>query len=226
MKAKTAIYTAIFGNKDCLKPPAKSGGYDYIVFTDNEQLISDDYIVVNCPPTHDDPTRNARRYKVLAHQFLPDYQYSLWVDANIEIGGIDIDGLFSCYLKNYDIALHKHPLRNCIYDEASRCVEINKDNPSVIQQQMQKYRDEGYPPQNGLVSTGILYRKHTPQVAQFNACWWQEIKTHSRRDQLSFNYVAWKSGVSYHVIESHVRLQNVEGFTIVSHDNPTDYKNW
>ena len=35
--------------------------------------------------------------------------------------------------------------------------------------------------------------------------WWTEIKYNSKRDQLSFNYVAWKHKVKFNYIEGDSR---------------------
>jgi hypothetical protein len=35
--------------------------------------------------------------------------------------------------------------------------------------------------------------------------WWTEIKYGSRRDQLSFNYVAWKNNLKFNYIEGDSR---------------------
>ena len=35
--------------------------------------------------------------------------------------------------------------------------------------------------------------------------WWEEIKYNSKRDQLSFNYVAWKNGLKYNSIPGDIR---------------------
>lgn len=139
---------------------------------------------------------------------------------------LDVGALLNRYLANHDIALHAHPHRNCIYDEASTCIKLGKDSPEVIRQQMERYRADGYPEKNGLVSGGIVYRRHTPTIAKLNTYWWQEIKAHSRRDQLSFNYVSWKYGIEYCVIKGHVKKQDVEGFSIRVHKKRESYRYW
>ncbi|MGE0684302.1 MAG: glycosyltransferase domain-containing protein [Candidatus Binatia bacterium] len=226
MKVDKVIYTAIFGDKDNLQPIPKLEDYDYLVFTDNKELTSSVYQVVLCPPLYEDPTRNARRYKVLSHEVLSNYRYSIWMDSNITMHTLDVNALLDCYLARHDIALHAHPYRDCIYDEASTCMKLGKDSSSVIERQMERYRAEGYPKRNGLVSAGIIYRRHTSTIAKLNTCWWKEIEAHSRRDQLSFNYVTWKHGIEYFVIEGHVRKQNVEGFSIGAHKKRRDYRYW
>lgn len=224
MKVDQVIYTAIFGDKDDLQPIPQLKDYDYIVFTDNTKLTSSMYQVILCPPLYEDPTRTARRYKVLSHEVLSRYRYSIWMDANIRMHTLNADALLDCYLARHDIALHVHPQRDCIYEEASMCIKLGKDSANVIARQMERYRAEGYPERNGLVSAGIVYRRHTPAIAKLNTYWWQEIEAHSRRDQLSFNYVAWKHGIEYFAIKGHVRKQNVEGFSICAHKKPGDYR--
>ncbi len=226
MNTKKAIYTAIFGDKDELKPISIHSGYENIVFTDNKHLHADNYTLIICPKKFDDPTRNARYTKVMAHELLSSYHYSLWVDANIQISATNLDHLFSHYLEHHDIAVHQHPIRNCTFEEAERCIEINKDNPAIINKQMQNYRSDGYPVNHGLVSTGLLFRRHTPITQKFNSYWWQEIENHSRRDQLSFNYVAWKHNIPFHIINGHVKLNNVEGFQTFGHKLSADHRNW
>jgi hypothetical protein len=52
----------------------------------------------------------------------------------------------------------------------------------------------------------VILRRHTPAVAAFNEAWWAEIQAGSRRDQVSFTYVAWKLGLRYATIK--VREKN------------------
>ncbi|MEY2343406.1 DUF616 domain-containing protein [Proteus mirabilis] len=51
----------------------------------------------------------------------------MYVDGNISIIG-DMTFIFDKYLKQHDIAIPKHPFRNCIYDEAHYCIKIKKNN--------------------------------------------------------------------------------------------------
>jgi hypothetical protein len=64
---------------------------------------------------------------------------------------------------------------------------------------MKHYRYENYPTGAGLAECPVILRRHTKGTELFNEIWWNEIETHSRRDQLSFNYVAWKLRIRYAV---------------------------
>ena len=42
------------------------------------------------------------------------------------------------YLKEADLALFRHPIRDCLYDEAHVCARQNKDDPGVMARQMNR----------------------------------------------------------------------------------------
>jgi hypothetical protein len=108
------------------------------------------------------------------------------------------------YLNGLDVATFKYPStygpRDCVYQEAEACIKRRKDRPDVIEAQMARYRAEGYPEHGGLVETSVVVRTFGETVRRFNAAWWREICSGSRRDQLSFNYVAWKLDLNYSLL--------------------------
>lgn len=211
---KVVIYTSIFGGYDNLiQDHLTFPDVDYICFTDCK-FESELWEVRNEIPIYNDANRNAKKYKVLPHRYLSQYDYSIWIDGNIKVVG-DIRELLTDKLYQiYDhMKVEVYDRRNCIYDEAKAILNFGrinserypekgirnwKDNPKLITAQMQKYQAEGYPPQNGLATTPIMIRQHNhPDVIKHNEDWWTEIKYNSKRDQLSFDYVAWKNKFSY-----------------------------
>jgi hypothetical protein len=48
-----------------------------------------------------------------------------------------------------------------------------------------------------LVECGVLFRRHTRRIQVFNEVWYAEIKTHSRKDRLSFPYATMRTGTRY-----------------------------
>jgi hypothetical protein len=71
---------------------------------------------------------------------------------------------------------------------------------------MEKYHNEGYPQNNGLATTPIMVRNHNhSDVIKHNEDWWSEIKHNSKRDQLSFNYIAWKNQFNFVYLEGDSR---------------------
>lgn len=105
-------------------------------------------------------------------------------------------------MKDYDLALFKHPNRDCIYDEAIKCAVKQLDDPEVIIEQAKKYEDSGFAKHKGLGECNILFRRNTPKVREFNNAWWSEFTRHSRRDQISFMYAVDTVGIPVNVIDS------------------------
>lgn len=94
------------------------------------------------------------------------------------------------YLRDFDMVVHRHSKRKCVYAEAIVCKRLGRDEPTRISDQMSRYRSQGYPANAGLHENGIVLRKHNERVRAFNETWWNEIKRGSRRDQLSSTYAA------------------------------------
>jgi len=200
MKNKIAIYTSIFGNKDNLKEQIKFDNVDYYCFTDNKELKTNTFTIKYVPATSVDSVRSAKIFKILPHIFLKDYEYTIWIDGNIIITSRFLELLE--YLKEGDMALYKHPDRDCVYQEAAACVKRNKDNHLTVKMQIKQYHKEGYPQHNGLNTAGVILRRNSSEnVQKINMAWWEEIKNHSRRDQLSFNYVLWKNKLNIVTID-------------------------
>ena len=82
--------------------------------------------------------------------------------------------------------------------------------------QVKRYMEEGYPQDNGLTTNGIMFRNHkNPSIINLMEDWWLEIKHNSRRDQLSFDYIAWKNNFKIQYIPGDNR--NNQYFILGSH---------
>lgn len=192
---KKVIYTAIIGDYDDLhNPTVVTPGWSYVCFTSNENLFAKrkDYIwdirLVRDPSLSN--IKFARKIKVLHQDFLVGYDLSIWVDSNIRVTS-NLDTFVERYHKN-DLTILQHPDRKCIYEEAMACIRMRKGFKNVIESQMTYYRKCGYPINNGLVASRILIRPFNEKVRYFMNEWWNQISTHSQRDQLSFNFVLWE----------------------------------
>ena len=70
---------------------------------------------------------------------------------------------------------------------------MGKDKIDRTRPQIDRYRKEGFPENYGLLQSNILLRKHNEQdCIKLMEEWFNELKNGSHRDQLSFNYAAWK----------------------------------
>jgi hypothetical protein len=126
MKNKLVVYTALFGDfDDLIEPKEKFEGCDFICFTDQKHLASDVWEIRLIEECDLPPNMMNRKYKILPHLFLSQYEWSLYVDANIAILSNPMD-LANKYLSKYDMAVPKHFARDCVYDEAKECVILGK----------------------------------------------------------------------------------------------------
>ena len=203
-KNTLVVYTAITGGYDTLHEPLYiDKDCDYICFTDQRITAQKDTVWKIINVKKDESTgsiKAARRIKALPHKYLPkQYTESLWLDACYEITE-SVRGYIKGFKQNDQILCVTHPERDCIYDEAAVCAEWKLDDAYIIERQMDRYIAQGYPKHQGLIASGILYREHrAPKVIAAMNEWWKEIQGNSGRDQLSFNYVCWKLGVTYDV---------------------------
>jgi hypothetical protein len=193
--AKFVIYTAISPGYDRLskQPPEATAGCDLVAFLGDRPRMTRGWRIAPLSTISPDNKRNIKIHKVLSHQFFPKAEYSLWMDGNVDLSpSTRMEALIAACLRDADLAVFLHPHRDCLYREAEMCLEQNLDDIRPITQQVVRYTREGYPANNGLVETSAVLRRHTPKIAAFNEAWWAEIQAGSRRDQLSFNYVAQK----------------------------------
>ena len=211
---KLLVYSCVTGNYDSIEAvalkstPKLEDGVKFVLYTD--KLDAND-----TPQTHKTATiewelrpllwkhplnqrRSARWHKVNSHMLLDAAEYTLWLDGSQRIKSVSLlQDLLAPLANRFDLATFKHPDRTCVYQELQACIRLNKDNLTLMRQQVEGYKQAGYPPYNGLVETACLLRRNCPQILEFNRLWWNELEANSYRDQLSFNYVAWKLKQAY-----------------------------
>lgn len=196
------VYTCISGNYDNLKEVVEPEyNIDYVCFTDSD-ISSNTWEIRKIPEflIFLEPTKRARCLKILPHLFLEDYKTSVWVDGAIEVLG-NINELINLKLKN-NFAISKHPDRSCIYQEALKIIEMNKDSEEIVNKQINKYRKMNYPENFGLVQSGVIIRNHNKkEVIEFCELWWNELLKNSKRDQLSFNFALWLISIEIDIIQ-------------------------
>jgi len=206
MRNKFVVYTALFGDYDDLIDPKENfEGCDFICFTDQKHLISDIWEIRYIEECDLPPNMMNRKYKILPHLFLSEYDWSLYVDANIAILKNPLE-LANKYLSKCDIALPKHFARDCIYDEARECLNLELVKYNEVKKQIDKYKREGFPRKFGLGENNILLRKHNnKKVIKLMNDWWEELINHTKRDQLSLAYVLWKNGEKFEYMDESAR---------------------
>lgn len=182
------IYSCIVDNYDNLKDIKLEEGWRAICFT-NSDIESKTWEIVKI----EKGDKIYREIKLMPKKWLPDHDKSVWIDGNLEFKG----SLNEFVKDKSGFWLMNHPDRNCVYEEAKRCIELGKDNVDIIKNQIHKYLVRSYPHNNGLSATGVLVRDNTNENSIFGIEWWKEVSLHSKRDQLSFNYVAHENDLEF-----------------------------
>lgn len=188
-----AVFTALIGSAESApRPGPASPGVRYICYTDRTAPGWE------CRPpvaglSHD-PRKAARWAKTHVHEI--DVDVSIWIDASFDLV-VPPAEIIAC-AGGAEIAAFGHPDRDCVRDEAREIIRCGMAPFDLVEHQVEAYRIAGFPTDTaiGLTTTGLMVRRHTEDVALFNALWWHEIAFHTARDQLSVDYAAWRAGVT------------------------------
>lgn len=199
MKNKIAVYTAVFDGYDIVQPPLViPDDIDFYCFTNNSNGVQAPWKIIDYKiASNDNPKVASARLKILGHDLLSMYQYTVWVDGNIIIRG-DIEELVTRLMSQSLISVNKHKSRCCVYEEAQVCIKQKKANPETTVNQMRRYCFEGYPKNYGLAETTVLIRSvKSETIKNTMEIWWNEFSRGGYRDQFSFDYSLWRAGIQF-----------------------------
>ena len=211
MEHKVAIYTAIFGDYEILQDSIIVPGCDYICFTDNKNLKSNIWDIRYVKPNKKIPSAIFyKKFKCLSHKYLPQYEYTIWIDANFIICNSNLLDycIYNCKSDKLLLFKHKCPAnfhRYDLYQEAYFSMGMKKYKDEPLKDQIQFYQNQGIKPQSGLYNSGFLYRKnHDKDVIQFNEFWLKEIEKWSVKVpqcQVSLPYVLQKLNMKFDILK-------------------------
>lgn len=211
---KIAVVTSSIGSNKLLDP-IPFEGVDYHAFVD-DNTANDKWTIHPVIDFSSDPIyknrRNAKVYKILPFTFLPEYDYYFWVDSThiLEKNPFEV---IDKYLIDSDVAVFKHPERNCIYSEGKIVVDIKYDHPNLVEDQLDFYRDIGYPENNGLYELPVRVQRNTELTRRMGWMWWEQICMFSSRDQISFPFVCNQLGIKPSILPG--RANTIRGNDIM-----------
>lgn len=227
--ANVVIYTSIFGDDVSLYPQPALKGVEFICFSDRMHATKGWKVIVVPEIFKNDNVRNNRYYKILPHKMLATYDYSIYIDGNFVILKSPLElinnEMLNCKLLAFDHSQTEKDPRDCIYKEYDAIMDLYtkkgvlKDDLDVIKSQIDFFKSKDYPENNGLIKGGVLIRKHNePDVIAAMARWWYFIENYSKRDQLSFNYVAWETGLKFKFLPGDIRRGNPWFYMVSKND--------
>ncbi len=209
---KIAVYSCITNEYDSIiEPLCSEPGIDYYLFTDGEIRNGSKWKKIDITQFKEykelTPVQLNRKIKMLPFKYLPDCDYSIYIDGNIKIVA-PLAPLIE-EMGSHAFGVHYHRTRDCIYDELVQVLYSKKAERAMAEQQIAAYKKEGFPPHFGLYENPILIRKHSDEgVCRLMEIWWEEYMRYPTRDQLSLPYVIWKTG--YNRGKIHIIAKNLD----------------
>ena len=91
-----------------------------------------------------------------------------------------------------------------VYDELDACARLDKDDPHMLAKIGARYRALGVPARGILHSGGVILRRNSPDIANFNEVWMEELRSSGVRDQPALCYALWKTGLVPTTIDENI----------------------
>lgn len=208
------IYTVITGDYDTIKQPQVCvPGADFVLFTNNRELLgkggawqvrmldlADDAVMEN--------VLLSRRVKMLPHKYLPEYNVSVYIDADMVLTGDvrELVGGSGSVISTKSLAVYRNSQFTCVRDEVDALVASGRVNAEVARKQWQRYVEWGFKDDMGHTENGLIVRRHNKnEVVELMELWWQEFQNGCRRDQVSFMPCVFRCGFnSLEIIEGSI----------------------
>lgn len=202
-KPRIVIYTCMTGNYDNIETPfLQFDNVDYIAYVDNNKKY-DGWKTKKIPKSVMDKVKgnvNINRY-IKMHPielFQDKYDYSIYVDSNIQIIG-DLRELLRNINDKTGLAIHNHRERISIYDEIDYCITYKRGNISKLKEIKNVFYKEKFPNNFGVYECNILVTDLNSKKSQkIYYDWWEDfIARQLGRDQISLPYVVWKNNYKF-----------------------------
>ena len=217
MSKKLCVYTCITGDYDDLHEIEKpEKGVDYYCFTNNKNLKSKTWKIVQIKNDGLDNQRLSRKIKMLGEpSIMKDYEVSVWMDASVVWNKSVID-FVETYLGDGVFAAFLHSQRSSVRDEAIACLRLRKDSKEKIEETLRFLNSEGFRDDIGLFEMTVFAKRHHDKTVQETMkIWFDALQRYSKRDQLSFPYAIWKTGLQVNPIS--LNVWDNEWFSTIKH---------
>ena len=139
---RRVVYTVLVGGYETLLDQHVAGRYDtdLIAFTDNPDAVSNTWQIRLIEPEFPlDGNRSSRRPKILTHDYLADYDESLYVDNTVLLT-VDPAVIFDRLLPaEASMALFRHSFRADLGAEFETVVKTRRESAWVCDEQREHY---------------------------------------------------------------------------------------
>lgn len=155
--------------------------------------LEDGVVVVteDARPTHAQARKESRRIKLHAPPAAPADTILFWLDASLR----PRPGLLAAaqsWLVEHDVALFRHPFRDCAYEETDECMRRRKLDPRLGNEVKGMLALNGLPKHWGLWACGAIAWKG--DCRRLRESWWHWTQTTGYRDQIALPLALRESG--------------------------------
>ncbi len=205
---KAVVYTSITGGYDDLLSAPKIEDVDFVAYVDGAkgEKMRNGWKIREMPEDETLGNNILRNRYMKFHPFElfgGKYDYSIYIDGNIEVLG-DIRKMLPGIDKKTGLAFHRHQRRDSVYKEIKACKILKKGNARKLNEQGARYKKEGFPREFGLYECNVIATDlHSKSAEKILNAWWEEfLKSESMRDQIALPYVVWKLGYEFNDVGS------------------------
>ena len=184
------VYTTSIGNYERLneQPIAATSALPFICLTDDPSLKSETWQLRQITPVlPTDPVRSQRILKLRPHEYLHEFDYSLYIDNTVLLK--EPPEQIIEHVNSAAFCLPLHSFRDTLLDEFLEVARRGLDDEGRIFEQLNHFTfDCPEVLQERPYWTGILLRDHCDlRVRATLDIWLAHVLRYSRRDQLSIN---------------------------------------
>ena len=194
---RKVIYTCLTAGYDRLEQPAAvDPSWDYVCFTDTEGQDGV-WQLRKIPFDSPDPVARSRYPKILADKVLPEYEYSVYMDANICITEKEFYRIADQLVADeITFAQVEHPDRDCVFEELRYCYLKDKIDTRTAFRLHRKWTAEELPRHAGLYENNLIFRSHNITEARaLDEAWWKGWVCGVPRDQLCLMPIFLSHGI-------------------------------
>ncbi len=195
--SRKLIYSVVTNKYDTIKPVNNYPGFDFWLFTDQENLKVKGW-EIKLIPKSENPIKQQRLIKIDSFGNTPDYDLTIYIDGNMEI--LQNPQLFLNLYYKGGFMTCIHPKRSTLQEEAKEILRKKKDLPENVEKTLEFAKKQGFEDDLGLFESMVLVRDKSQKVKDLEKQWAKVFSENSHRDQLSLPIASFLSGVSIHGI--------------------------
>lgn len=201
--------TTLFSQIELQQPEYINMNWDYICFTKDKEKLGTkegvwqyrDFNVEGC----EDNRILFHMCMLKAHELLPEYDYSIWVNPAYKIVG-DLELFLASYGRNVSFLAFPSYVTDDVYEIMETGLHSDEENIKMRKKRLQ-YEKEGYPCHYGMISDNIIIRNHRDEkMCDVMETWWKEAMECGRLWNFGFNYAAWKNDFKFAVCDAFVEM--------------------